>query len=163
MSQKIADKLYLRHASAEDEEFLFRLYTAGRSRELEAVGWNQEQIQNFCEMQYRALMWQHNLTFQRAVDRIVELDGESIGRLKVLEKEEIILLVDIALLPEYQNQGIGTILLEQLKNQGRVAYKPVRLHVLVTSPGIRLYQRLGFQRISDDGSYIEMEFRSAAS
>lgn len=159
MSQKIADKLYLRHAGAEDEEFLFRLYVAGRSRELETVGWNQEQIENFCEMQYRALMWQHKISFAGAEDQIVQLGQERIGRLKVLETDERLLLVDIALVPQFQQQGIGTELLEQLKTRAREARKPLRLHALVGSAGLRLYERLGFTRTGEDNAYIEMEYQ----
>jgi ribosomal protein S18 acetylase RimI-like enzyme len=153
------DRVLLRLAVETDEDFLRRLYTAGRAAELTALGWSDEQVQQFCDMQYRAQNWQHDMTFNGAVDQIVEMEGQPIGRLKVLEAQDKILLVDIALLPNSQNQGIGTKLLENLKTDARMAGKPLRLHVLVTSPGIRLYQRLGFNRIADDGAYIEMEFQ----
>ena len=150
------NKFSLRPADAEDDEFLLRLYMANRSSELHAVGWNEEQIQKFCELQYRAQSWQHGATFRNALDSIVEIEGSKIGRLKVLDTDGEVLLVDIALLPQYQNRGIGTSLLEQLKTRAQAAGKPLRLHVLVTSPGIRLYERLGFTQLSNDGSYIEM-------
>lgn len=111
-------------------------------------------------MQYQAQNWQHDKIFAGAIDQIVQQGGESIGRLKVYETDEQLLLVDIALLPAYQNQGIGTALLELLKAKALTANKPLRLHVLVTSPGVRLYERLGLTRITDDGAYIEMEFRA---
>jgi ribosomal protein S18 acetylase RimI-like enzyme len=65
--------------------------------------------------------------------------------------------VDIALLPQFQNLGIGTGLIEQIKARSRQSKIPLRLHVLLTNPGIRLYQRLGFTRIADDGVYMAME------
>jgi ribosomal protein S18 acetylase RimI-like enzyme len=144
---------------AEDDDFLLRLYTAGRINELKAVGWNDLQIQQFCEIQYRARTSQYALTYKGALDQIVEFDGQSVGRLEVLESDQEIWLVDIALLPEFQNLGFGTELLEDLKEQASSANKPVRLHVFITNPGIRLYERLGFERVSYDGAYIEMEFR----
>ena len=159
MSNDLSEKVSLRLVRPEDDDFLLRLYTAGRINELKAVGWNDQQIQQFCEIQYRARTSQYALTYRGTLDQIVELNGQSVGRLEVLESEQEFRLVDIALLPEFQNRGLGTELLEGLKRDASVANKPVRLHVLVTSPGIRLYERLGFERVSDNGSYIEMEFR----
>ncbi len=160
MQSQPSNNFTLRPALAEDNAFLLELYTAGRTAELAAVGWIDQQIRSFCAMQYQAQNWQHDMTFAGAIDQIVQQGGESIGRLKVYETEKQLLLVDIALLPAYQNQGIGTALLELLKAKARTGNKPLRLHVLVTSLGVRLYERLGFTRIADDGSYIEMEFRA---
>ena len=159
MVNDIREQVSLRLAVAEDEEFLLRLYTAGRSDELKAFRWTDQQIEQFCQTQYRAQTWQHNLTFKGSVDSIVELNGQAIGRLKVLNSMQEILLVDIALLPEFQNLGIGTKFLELLKAEARTEQKRLRLHVLITSRGINLYERLGFKRINEDGAYIEMEFR----
>ncbi len=108
-------------------------------------------------MQFRAQSWNYRSAYIGAVDQIIELNDEPIGRLMVHETEAEILLVDIALLPQYHNLGIGTKLLQQLKSRSREAKKPLRLHVLLTSPGVRLYQRLGFTRIADDGVYMAME------
>lgn len=158
LPQSTAKGFSIRPARPGDELFLLELYTATRTFELQAVGWGDAQIRHFCQMQFRAQTWQHNLTYNGAVDQIVELDGQPIGRLKSLETATQITLVDIALLPRHQNQGIGTKLLEQLKAHANTVMKPIVLHVLVTSPGIHLYERLGFRRITDDGSYIEMEY-----
>ena len=153
------ENVELRSAVAADDPFLLKLYTLGRLTELRTVGWGEDQIQSFCQMQYSAQTWHYSLRFPKAQDCIVLSGGKPIGRLKVYEDEEELMLVDIALVPEVQGQGIGTWLLEGLKNRAREAKKPLRLHVLVTSRGFRLYERLGFRRVADDGSYIEMEFR----
>jgi GNAT superfamily N-acetyltransferase len=108
-------------------------------------------------MQFRAQNFNYALTYSDAVDQIIEADGQSIGRLKVLENQNEILLVDIALLPQHQNRGIGTMFLEQLKSRARDVKKPLRLHVLRASPAVLLYERLGFTRVADDGVYMAME------
>jgi ribosomal protein S18 acetylase RimI-like enzyme len=151
------NEVSLRLATPDDEQFLLKLYTAGRMRELETVSWSPDEIQKFCEMQYRAQSWSYRTSYNGAEDQIIELNGEPIGRLMVFESEAEILLVDIALLPQFQNLGIGTGLIEQIKARSRQSKIPLRLHVLLTNPGIRLYQRLGFTRIADDGVYMAME------
>lgn len=162
MSKDLCEQVSLRLVRPEDDDFLLRLYTAGRINELKVVGWNDQQIEQFCEMQYRSRESQYNLIYKGALDQIVELNGEAVGRLQVLESNIEIRLVDIAVLPGFQNRGLGTKLLEGLKRDASVAKKPLRLHALITSQGIRLYERLGFERLSDDGAYIEMELRPNA-
>lgn len=154
----VEEIVQLRPAGTADEDFLLALYTAGRRAELASVGWGDEQINAFCQMQLTAQNWHHGLRFPDAQDSIVLKGGQPVGRLKVDEREDEILLVDIALIPEVQRQGIATHLMQMLMSRARKAQKPLRLHVLFTSPGLRLYQKLGFSRVADDGTYIEMEY-----
>lgn len=156
--EKCSVDFSLRSAVPEDEPFLFELYKAGRTPELKAFRWSDEQIVAFCQMQYRALNWQHNMTFSGAVDQIVERGNERIGRLKVLESDERLLLVDIALMPQFHGRGIGTRLLEQLTKRAGSANKALVLHALTTSPAIRLYKRMGFETVACEGGYVEMIF-----
>lgn len=148
----------LRPANPDDEEFLLTLYTAGRHEELARVGWGAEEIKAFCKMQLTAQNWHHGLRYPAAEDCIVMKGDQPVGRLKVYERPEEILLVDIALISEVQRQGIGTYLLRTLMSRARATSKPLRLHVLFTSPGLQLYQKLGFSRVADDDTYIEMEY-----
>jgi GNAT superfamily N-acetyltransferase len=157
--ERISDNVSLRPANSDDESFLIDLYTSGRTHEFEQVGWNAQQIAAFCRMQYLAQKTHHDLRMPAAQDSIVTRDGLAIGRLKVNEDDEEILLVDIALVPEVQGQKIGTALLESLKQRATKAAKPLRLHVLFTGAGLPLYEKLGFVRLEDDGTYIEMEYR----
>src|SRR5688500_14586470 len=48
---------------------------------------------------------------------VVEQDGQPIGRLRVLRDETSITLAGIQLLPAYQNQGVGTLLVRQLQRE----------------------------------------------
>ncbi len=78
------------------------------------------------------------------------------------------LAVDIALLPESCNRGIGTTLLRGLQSEAAAAGKPpfalratagrlLRIHVERFNPALRLYERLGFTPIADRGVYLFME------
>jgi ribosomal protein S18 acetylase RimI-like enzyme len=68
-------------------------------------------------------------------------------------------VVDLALLPAVQNQGIGTFLMRQICAQ---ADRPVRLSVLKFNRAFAWYERLGFSKIGDLGVYDEMEWRPIA-
>ncbi|MEN8146563.1 MAG: GNAT family N-acetyltransferase [Campylobacterota bacterium] len=55
-----------------------------------------------------------------------------------------------AVLPEYRDQGIGTMLMEQLIKEVAKIYPQMSLSVREDNPSIRLYERLGFEKV--DGS-----------
>ena len=58
-------------------------------------------------------------------------------------------LVDISLLPEFRNRGLGTSLLRDLFTEAEAAGKPLTIHVEKFNPAMRLYQRLGFVRVPE--------------
>jgi ribosomal protein S18 acetylase RimI-like enzyme len=85
------------------------------------------------------------------------MDG---GRLYVDRRKDEIYLLDIALLPEFQKQGIGTQLMYELLRQGRAAHLPIRLHVRKNNAiAIRFYQHLGSQKRTDTGVHFLMEWQ----
>jgi len=53
-----------------------------------------------------------------------------------------------ALLPEYRGQGIGTQIIEQLMNEVSKLYPQLSLSVREEDPAIRLYERLGFVKVT---------------
>ena len=53
------------------------------------------------------------------------MDG---GRPYVDRRKDEMYLLDIALLPVFQKQGIGTQLMYELLREGRPAHLPIRLH-----------------------------------
>jgi ribosomal protein S18 acetylase RimI-like enzyme len=56
-----------------------------------------------------------------------------------------IFLEYIAILPEFQNRGIGTELIREVLEEAAAKGFPVELKVLKINPAIRLYERLGFE------------------
>jgi ribosomal protein S18 acetylase RimI-like enzyme len=95
----------------------------------------------------------------RAAFDVILVDGQPAGRLYVSREDDEIRIVDIALLPEYCNRGIGTTLLKGLQSEAAAAGKPLRIHVERFNPALRLYERLGFRQIDDRGVYLFMECR----
>lgn len=89
---------------------------------------------------------------------IIMLEAQAIGRLCVHRADDEILLIDIALLPEYRGGGIGGALLNELLAEGSQQSKPIRIHVERENPAMHLYARLGFRKIEDKGIYYFMEW-----
>jgi len=151
--------LSLREATPADEPFLFEVYASTRLEELESFGWDENQKQAFIKMQFMA----RERTYPQVDSRIIVLGGRPVGRLLVDRSEARILLCDIAVLTEFRNAGIGTRLIEDLKTEAGSSGKPIELHVVATSPAVRLYERLGFRRSDGaEGVYLSMRWVPAS-
>jgi ribosomal protein S18 acetylase RimI-like enzyme len=154
--------LTLRPIREEDTPFLYRLYASTRVEELAPLDWDDARKEGFLQMQFEAQHRDYRARFLEARFDIVEQAGEAIGRLYVDERPEEIRIIDIALLPEYRNAGLGSRLLGELLDRARAYRKPVRIHVEKLNPARRLYERLGFVAVSDVGVYELMEWSPSA-
>jgi len=154
-------ELNLRPATPEDEPFLLEVYASTRIDELAGIGWSDDQKQAFIKMQFLA----RERTYPRGDDRIIVLDGRPVGRILVDRNEAEILLRDIAVLTEYRNAGVGSRLINELMQEATAAGKPIKLHVVSSSPAVRLYERLGFRRsgAEPEAAYLEMKWVPATS
>ena len=149
--------ILLRQARADDQEFLFQLYAGTRLHEIAAFGWPAAQQEMFLRMQFNAQHRSYESAYGNADHQVIEQQGQPIGRIMVLRGKDFTLLVDIALLAEYRGRGIGGELLRGLIQECNRNSVPLRLQVLKTNPALRLYERLGFIRTSEDQMYIQME------
>lgn len=147
----------LRPVTAEDETSLFGLYASTRKEELDAWGWDEAQRQAFLEQQFRSQQTSYRMQFPSADHNIIMRSGRAIGRMMIDRGREGFRLIDIALLSEFRGSGIGTRLVQELVDEASAAGAPLRLQVLTTNPARRLYERLGFVTVGDDGLYLQME------
>ena len=67
-------------------------------------------------------------------------------------------LVDIALLPAARGRGLGGELMADILAEGEAKGLLVRIHVEHNNPAMRLYKRLGFEKIEEQGVYWLMEW-----
>ena len=147
----------LRPEQPEDEEFRFELYASTRAEELDALGWPQEARARFLELQFKAAQGYYQ-EFPKADFQIVLVDGQRVGRIVLDRAAEAWELVDIALLAEYRNRGLGTALIQRLQTEAAAAGKPLRLTVLKGHRAARLYKRLGFVKNRETEVHDEMEW-----
>ncbi|WP_428152137.1 GNAT family N-acetyltransferase [Brevundimonas sp.] len=77
---------------------------------------------------------------------IVERNADALGRLYINRAHRVWRIIDIALLPECQKQGLGGMLVQWVKSSARAARADgVDLHVLDTNcRAAALYARMGF-------------------
>jgi GNAT superfamily N-acetyltransferase len=88
--------------------------------------------------------WNGLADFDSACDQIVELVGKPIGLMGVERSDDHWFIDKLYLTPAFQNRGIGSVLLNQLKDEAKQARKKLRLSVLEINPAGRFYQRHGF-------------------
>ena len=154
-------KLDLRPVTKEDEPFLVALYGSTRDAELSQAEWQPGQREVFVRWQFEMQRREYDARFPDARYQLILIDGEPAGRFWVGEDDEEIRLLDIALLPQFQKRGVGTILLRELMKEADGAGKRLRHMVFVLNDNAhRFYERLGFVVIEDVGAYKHMEYRN---
>jgi ribosomal protein S18 acetylase RimI-like enzyme len=146
--------IYLRPALPGDEEFLYSVYASTRTEELTPVGWDAAQQEAFLRMQFQAQSRYYIEHYSGAEFYVILTDDQPSGRLYVHRRDDEIRIMDIALLPAFRNQGIGSELLAQILQEGEEKQLPVTIHVERFNPALRLYERLGFCLSEDKGVYF---------
>ncbi len=147
----------LRPIGPDDHDFLYRVYANTRYEELAPVGWPDSVRDAFLAMQFQAQHDYYQTTFSDAQYDLILRDGLPIGRLYVQRRSDELHIIDIALLPAYRHQGIGTGLMQTLLAEAKMNNLPVRLYVEQNNTALGWYQRLGFRQIGDHGIYLLME------
>ena len=148
----------LRPARPDDEPFLLRLYATTRQAELSMVPWNDEQKDAFVHMQFVAQRDHYREHYPDASFDVILLDGEPIGRLYVLRQPEEMRIMDLSLLPEYRGQGLGTPLIESVKEEASGTNRRLRIYLETFNPSVRLFERLGFRIIEQDHMNFLLEW-----
>ena len=86
-------------------------------------------------------------------------DQTAVGRLFLDQWQHEIRIVDISLLPEFQQQGIGSWLFQFVFERAAAAQLSVSIHVEQHNPVRRWYEKLGFEYKSQTNEvYLLMEW-----
>ncbi len=152
----------LRPERAGDYPFLERLYASARAAEVAPLDWPENAKRQFLSHQFQ-LQYRHYTEHYRDSEfSILERGGAPVGRLYIFRGASDHRIVDISLLPEIRNAGVGRALLEAVLAEAAAAGKTVSIHVEKFNPALRLYRRLGFREIGEAGPYWLMERRGSA-
>ena len=146
-------ELTLRRITESDLPFLLEVYAAARAEELAQVSWSEAEKRAFLTSQFNAQHHHYHTYYKTASFDVVEQNNQPIGRFYVDRWANEIRIVDIALLPAYRNQGLGSHLLQQILAEGQTTHKTVSIHVEKYNPAYHLYSCLGFQKIGETGVY----------
>lgn len=126
------------------------------------VRWTNEQRRAFLQMQF-STQTKHYQTHYPTAEYYTfqQADHQAIGRI-TLEVTDTLLIMDLALLPEFQDQGIGSLILGELMNRARQDNVPLILRVEFFNSVIHLYSRPGFVKTKEIISvYHEMIWKPA--
>ena len=151
----------LRPVTDADQEFLIGVYASTRASELAQVDWDDSQKDAFIRWQYAMQKQEYETRYPDARYDVILVDDQPAGRIWVGTDDTQIRLLDIALLTEFQNRGVGAHLLRQLIDEAKREQKPLRHMVFMLNENAhRFYERLGFVEIEDVGGYKHMEWRA---
>jgi ribosomal protein S18 acetylase RimI-like enzyme len=153
----------LRAVVPEDDAFLLKAYASVRASEMARVPWSETQREAFLKMQFDAQQLHYRTHNPQATHNLILLNAQPVGRLYVARRESEIRILDITILPEYRNKGIGTPLIKDLMTEAAQAGKPLSIYVEFYNPSYKLFERLGFSkvdRVDDDGVNHLMEWRT---
>lgn len=145
--------LIFRQATAQDKEFAFQTKKA-------ALGEYVAQTRGWDEDEQRLLHERRFATQDFQILRFGEVDA---GVLSVDRQPDCVTVNQIYILPEHQNQGIGSICMATIVDEAAAAGVPVRLQVLKVNPrALAFYERLQFRKIGECDTHIFMEWRAPA-
>jgi ribosomal protein S18 acetylase RimI-like enzyme len=152
----------LRPAGLDDLTFLRQLYHSFRADELARVPWPPQDKQAFLNQQFNLQHRYYIAAFPQTDFLIIEKEGVRIGRLYIDLSADIWHIIDIGLLPEWRNRGIGLALLNDIKAAAMAGENPgIILHVDKANGRARkLYQASGFEVAGATETHIRMQWLS---
>jgi len=162
MTGEVNAILALRPVAPADRELLYRIYASTRTEELAVTGWDDTQKAAFLRSQFDAQHRYYMANYRDARFQVIEWERAPVGRLYLARWPDEIRIIDIALLPEYRGQGLGTRLLWDIQTDARQAGLSVTIHVERFNPALSLYERLGFRMIEDKGVYLLLKWAPEA-
>ncbi len=157
-----AEKITLRPVQDADEEFLVSVYASTRSGELKQVPWSQEQKDAFVRMQFAAQKQHYAAEHPEASHDVIYRGGVPVGRFYLVRSAGGFHILDIAVLSQYRNSGIGSFLLRQLMDEAQQAAKPITIYLESFNPSLGLFRQLAFLPIEEKGFHLLLRWSPSA-
>jgi ribosomal protein S18 acetylase RimI-like enzyme len=147
----------LRDVTPQDEPFLRAVYACTRAQELALVPWTAEQSEAFLRSQFDAQDKYYRHQYPAASFQLILEGTQPVGRLYVLREVGSISILDITVLPEHRNRGIGSRLIRGLIEEAEGNGQAVSIWVERFNPSLQVFQQYGFAEIADDGYNCHLE------
>ena len=136
----------LRSATEDDYAFAYRVHRAAMRPSVERTyGWDEGFQARYFRLHFSPAQWD-----------IIRYRGVDVGIFSVEERDESLFLALIAILPRYQERGIGTTLIHRLQEKASMRGMTVTLQVLRVNRARELYERLGFELTGETKTYYRM-------
>ena len=150
------ESVTLRPVCSNDEAFVLDLFRSAHKQTFASLDMPEEEENELLRMQFIAQQSQYRDQYPDAHFDLVLKDEVAIGTMYAMRGPEKFVLIDIMLLVEHRNAGIGAELVKKLIREANAAKKALQAHVLKTNPAWRLWRRLGFEIVADDGVYLQI-------
>jgi ribosomal protein S18 acetylase RimI-like enzyme len=156
-------EITLRPVGDADEEFLLSVYASSRAEELASVPWTAEQKSSFLKMQFAGQTRHYRTEHPAATHQIICFDRVAAGRLYLDRSEDKFHILDVTILTEFRNSGLGTAVLRQIMAEAEKSGKPVTIYVESFNRSLRLFERLGFRKVAEQGFHWLMQWPAEAA
>lgn len=154
----------LRPVEPADQAFLYDLYVQVQEPVLDLSHLEPAQSRSLLQLQFTAQQQHYKSQYPDAEHSIVLIDNMPIGQIYVARTAGQIHLIDISILPRFQNRGIGTYLLGMLQAEATATARPIHLSVLLSNrQALQLYQRLGFTIISSTALHLSLRWQPSGA
>jgi ribosomal protein S18 acetylase RimI-like enzyme len=139
-------KYSLRPAVEEDFDFLYNLKVAClKDYVTETFGWDEEyQQRRFKDY------------FDPTSTEIIVVNDQDVGQISLVDLDDELFISGIYILPPWQNQGLGAMVLGDVISDAGQKGISVSLQVLKVNPARRLYERLGFTVYEENETHYKM-------
>lgn len=145
-----------RPATEGDRELLFELFRSALAPEDTFQALPESKRGPLLRAKFDTREQRYRKNYPLADFDVLTVDGKPAGKLYIDRGDDEFVLIDISLLPEFRNRGIGTAVIGRLVEEAGRLVLPVRTRVRHHSPAWRLWRRLGFERVGDDGTHYEI-------
>lgn len=138
----------LRQSTMEDKEFIYNLKKLVLKEYIDEIwGWDEEYQRKDFEMYYNPVN-----------NKIITCNNSDIGILETSEDNDEIHIIEIAILPEYQGNSIGTNVLKQIIDNSKATDKRVKIGCFkINREAKKLYIKLGFKQIEETLTHYILE------
>jgi ribosomal protein S18 acetylase RimI-like enzyme len=89
-------------------------------------------------------------------------DGEPVGRIYIEREPGLIKILDVTVLPEFRNGGIGSELIRGVLNEAADSNRNVQIYVETFNPSLELFRKMGFSVVQEEGINYLLEWSTAA-
>lgn len=156
---KINEDIFLRAFVAEDENFWREVFFDSIREHFALLNLPKNELDALLESQFQAQTTDYRANYPKASNDVILYKNAAAGRVILSREADDLHLVDIAVLSEFRNLGIGTAILDWLFAESRRSKLPIRFYVEKNNRAVNLYQRLGFKPLADLTSHLQMEWR----
>ena len=128
-----------------DSEFFLELYSKIKSSELHFNDFPEQIKHQILTMQFSTFEKSVIAKFNDSIDYLVLFNSIKAGRLILNIDDTGIRIINISLMPSFQNLGIGSCLISNILKEANKSKKAVFLEVDKSNPAYLWYLKFGFQ------------------